>query len=228
MVAQLWRNCEVKVNKNHLDVSRCFIVFMTLCGDVQKTAAALDIDPAIVEKLATDEQWHQKISRVSLLSKSGKPGEYERGVNRALNFAQSHRARLLLDKVLEEFEDKTPEEILEVLSTRTKSGAMMVSARFFADLIAAMEKAQHMSYLALGDTVAERPDVSTEEGELSANQMHQAVIQALNNPAMRNVSAAKLLNDEQVTHVTQVAERKAPAEAPTESAPQPPGPASVG
>lgn len=207
----------VRVNKNHLDVSRCFIVFMTLCGDVQKTAAALDIDPAVVERLATEEQWHQKISRVSMLSKSGKPGDYERGVNRALNFAQSHRVRGLLDTVLERFEGMTAEEILDAVTARTATGASSVSARFFSDLTAAIEKVQHLSYLALGDTVGERPDATTEEGELSANQMHIAVINALNNPAMRNQQPAKLLNDEQVTHVTHVDERKAPAQERPES-----------
>jgi hypothetical protein len=186
-----------RLNKNNLDVSRCFIVFMTLCGDVQKTAAALDLDPAVVEKLATEEQWHQKISRVSMLSKSGKPGDYERGVNRALNFAQAHRGRLILDKLLEEFDGKTPEEILAAVSTRTAAGSTTVSARFFCDLMAAMEKAQHLTYLALGDTAGERPDVSTEEGEISANQMHIAVVNALNNPACRSQPALKLLQEEQ-------------------------------
>lgn len=188
----------MKVNKNHIDVTRTFITFTTLCGDVQRTAAALDLDPAVVEQLAKDEGWHEKISRVSLLSKSGKPGEYERGVNRALNFTQAHRMRLLLDKLLEEFQDKTPEEILESVTSRTAQGATSVSARFFSDLTAAMEKAQHLSYLALGDTAGERPDATTEEGELSANQMHSAVIAALNNPALRGANvAAKLLADEQ-------------------------------
>lgn len=188
----------MRVNKNSIDVTRTFIVFTTLCGDVQRTAAALDLDPAVVEQLAKDEGWHEKISRVSLLSKSGKPGEYERGVNRALNFSQAHRMRLLLDKLLEEFQDKTPEEILESVTSRTAQGATNVSARFFSDLTAAMEKAQHLSYLALGDTAGERPDVTTEDGEFTANQMHTAVIAALNNPALRGVNvAAKLLQDEQ-------------------------------
>lgn len=199
MVAQLRRATQVsnRLNKNNLDVSRCFIVFMTLCGDVQKTAAALDLDPAVVEKLATDEHWHQKISRVSLLSRSGKPGEYEKATNRALNFAQAHRGRLLVDKLLEEFDGLTPEEVLDKVTTRTAAGSINVSARFFCDLMAAMEKAQHLSYLALGDTAGERPDVSTEEGEVSANQMHTAVIAALNNPACRSQPALKLLQEEQ-------------------------------
>jgi hypothetical protein len=201
-----------RLNKNNLDVSRCFIVFMTLAGDVQKTAAALDLDPAVVEKLATEEQWHQKISRVSLLSKSGKPGDYEKGVNRALNFAQAHRGRLILDKLLEEFQDKTPEEILDAVTSRTASGATNVSARFFCDLMAAMEKAHHLTYLALGDSAAERPDVNTEEGEVSANQMHVAVINALNNPAARSMPAAKLLQEEQAAVTMPV-----PAHDPSES-----------
>ena len=188
----------MRVNKNNLNVAQCFVIFTTLCGDVQKTAAALDLDPAVVDQIAKDEGWHAKIARISLLSQSGKPGEYERGINRALNFTQAHRMRLLLDKLLEEFQDKTPEEILKAVTSRTAQGATSVSARFFSDLTAAMEKTQHLSYLALGDTAGERPDATTEEGEVSANQLHTAVIAALNNPALRGVNvASKLLADEQ-------------------------------
>lgn len=214
-----------RLNKNNIDVSRAFIVYVTLVGDVEKTAAALDLDPEVVRKLATDENWHDKVNRISLMSKSGKPGDFERSINRALNYGQAHRMRLVLDKVLERFDGMTPEQIIDEVTARTANGACSISARFFSDLASALEKAQHLSYLALGDTAGERPDASADEGEFTANQMHQAVIQALNNPGMRGVPI-KLLQEEQkqlcqnvppVTPAvpicpTQLDERKAPAE----------------
>lgn len=231
----------MRVNKNNIDVSRAFIVYVTLVGDVEKTAAALDLDPAVVRQLATDEGWHEKVSRISVQSKSGKPGDFEKGVNRALNFAQAHRVRLVLDKVIERFEGMTPEEVINEVTARTASGASSISARFFADLTSAMEKAAHLSYLALGDTAGERPDASTDEAEFTANQMHQAVIQALNNPSMRSVPQ-KLLIEEQaqvcqnVPPVTEIVplcpthadERKSLPETPAESQCAPPGSDSVG
>ena len=186
----------MRVNKNQIDVSRAFLVFVTLCGDVQKTAAALDLDPKQVQALADQENWHEKISRISLLKKSEGKGDYEKAINRALNFAQAHRLRLLIDKMIERFDGMSPEEIADELSVMAKGGQRVVSSRFLSDLASAVEKAQHLSYIALGDTVGERQEATQEEGALTANQMHAAVIHALNNPSMQGVEA-KLLEAEQ-------------------------------
>ena len=177
-----------RLNKNVLDTSQVFLTFVALVGDVEKTAAALDLDPAVVRKLADDEGWDVKIQRVCFMSKSGKPGDWERAQHRALCWVQAHRVRGLLDRMVERFEGMDEDEIAEAVSSVAKDGSRHVSARFFADLTAAMEKAHQMGYTALGDTTGERKDRQTEEGDtLNANALHAAVISALNNPAVKTI-----------------------------------------
>lgn len=171
--------------KGRVDVSQVFLVFMSLVGDVARTAAALDLDPDFVDKLATDEGWKTKIQRVCMMSKGDKPGDYERGVNRALCFVQAHRLRVLIDQMLRSFDGLTPEQVADKLSHKDKTGNFHISSRFFADLGAAMEKAHAMSYHALGDTITERKERDALEGaEASASILHASLIAALNESGM--------------------------------------------
>ena len=187
--------------KATVDVSQCFLVYMSLVGDAEKTAAALDLDPKFVVDLAKEEGWDQKIQRVCLLSKGERPGDYERAVNRALCFVQAHQTSQLLDKLLAALREHSPDELLEAISTKTKFGAV-VSARIFADITAAMEKCHQMKYAALGDTVKEREGrADGEEGELNANALHASVIAALNGVAKTPDAAAKLVIDAQEVEV---------------------------
>lgn len=185
-----------KIDKSRLDVSQIFLTYMSLVGDVEKTATALDLDPKIVAALADQEGWLEKVRRLSVMSKSGKPGDYERAQNRALNFVQAHRMRMTVDALLRSFDGLTPEEICEKLSTVDKNGNYHISARFLSDLAAASEKIQALSYAALGDSVKERVErAEASDGEMTPDQLHAAVIAALNAPHAPIV-ASKVLDAE--------------------------------
>lgn len=189
---------KLKIDKARLDVSQIFLTFMSLVGDCARTAAALDIDPAIVEGLAEQEGWIDKVRRLSVMSKSGKPGDYERAQNRALNFVQAHRLRMTVDAMLRSFDGLTPEQILFKFTSFDKLGREHISARFLADLAAAAEKIQALSYAALGDSVKERVErAGDNDGEMTPDQLHAAVIAALNAPHAPRV-AAQLLEEEAV------------------------------
>lgn len=182
----------MKVDKTKLDVSQIFLVYMAVVGDVDKTALSLDLDPKIVQSLAQSEGWSEKIRRISYISKSSKPGEWERAQNRALNFVQAHRVRSLIDRLINHFAEQTPEEMVE----KNKSREDLPSAKFLSDLLSAAEKAHHLSYAALGDTVAEREGRVDEEGNsVSAATIHASLIAALNNPAMAGISAEMLVKE---------------------------------
>lgn len=172
------------LNKNRIDVSQCFLVYMSVCGDCERTALALDLDPKLVQELAAKEGWHEKIRRISLLSKSEKPGDFERATNRALNFVQAHRVRLVLDKVIEKFHGLDADETLEMLTTR-REGQISYSARFLSDLTSALEKVAFLSYAALGDSISERATREETSDGVDANDLHKAVLMALNNPEAR-------------------------------------------
>lgn len=172
----------MQLNKNKLDISQIFLVFVSLVGDVNKTAAALELDPDIVQKLADAEGWDLKIQRITLMSKSGRPGDFERAQNRALCFVQGHRIRSLCDRVITRFTGMTDEEICQEITAVGKNGIRHVSARFFTDLAAAAEKAHSMTYCALGDTATDRAQRDTEPDEMNVSALHAAVIASLNAP----------------------------------------------
>lgn len=193
------RESEFLKRKQRTDCAQVFLVFMSLIGDEGRTATALDLEPAFVEWLAEQEGWKEKVRRISIMSKSEKPGDWERAQNRALNFVQAHRVRLLIDRLLQiltKDSDEDAESLLKRLSTMGKDGHCNISARFFADLTSAMEKVQTLSYYALGDSVAERRDRSEQKGsEVSAAQIHAALLQALNSPVSQGVSTQLLVEE---------------------------------
>ena len=186
----------MQVNKNKIDVSQCWLVYMSFIGDVEKTAAVTQLAPAVIQQLAKDEGWDEKIRRVSLLAKGGKPGDWERAQNRALCYVQAHRLRMTFDTMLEKVFGMDADQLISFLSTRTAMGRETVSARFLADLTAAVEKTHHLSYAALGDTVKEREARIGEGGdEAGANQIHAAVMAALNNPKATFVPSDALVEE---------------------------------
>ena len=61
-----------------IDRENAFLLFATFCGDVERTAGALNISGASVLKMAEDEGWLRKLHGIIELRKSNKPGDVER------------------------------------------------------------------------------------------------------------------------------------------------------
>lgn len=143
-------------DKNLLDVSQIFQTFIAFCGDVDKTAVALNIDPIVIKDLARAEGWAKKIDEWTKL-REGDPRDAQIQINRAVNYVQAHRLRSILDKVVSQLKDKEAAALVDLL-TRTGKAGTEFSARPLADLAKAIECCQLMTQRALGDTEAERPD----------------------------------------------------------------------
>lgn len=147
-----------------LDRKQVFLLFATLCGNVAQTAAALNISEATIQRLVDEEKWQEKIKSIVEMRNSGKPHVVERAINRAINFTQAHRLRLFVDRVLQKLTDMTDAELeeyvfcSEIPAKPGKPGAIVakLNTRPIADLVAAAEKAQSLSYAALGDSPTER------------------------------------------------------------------------
>jgi len=199
----------MKLNKNRLDVSQILLVFVAMVGDVHRTAAALDMDPAIVRKLADQEGWDAKIQRVTMLSKSGRPGDFEKAQNRALAFCQGHRIRSLIDRVITHFNDMTEAEIVSEITATGKNGVRHVSARFFTDLAAAAEKANNLTFVALDDTVTARAGRDDEPDQMNASALHAAVMASLNTPG-GTTKAADVIVRELADETAQVCQNVTP------------------
>lgn len=194
-----------RLNKNRLDVSQILLVYVAMVGDVNRTAAALDMDAAVVRQLATQEGWDVKIQRVTMMAKSGKAGDFERAQNRALCFVQGHRIRNLIDRVILHFQDMSEDEVCAEITATGKNGVRHVSARFFTDLAAAAEKAHHMTYAALNDTATDRSNREDEPDQLNASALHAAVMTALNSGTSANKPADVIVRElaDEVAHVCQ-------------------------
>lgn len=194
------------LDKSKIDVSAVFLGYMALVGDVDKTALAFDMTPADVAELAESEGWADKIRRVSVMSKSEKPGDWERAQNRALCFVQAYQIRQLVARWTTHLLGLEPEELITQTSTVDKFGDSHISARVLTDLVTAAEGCHRMSYAALGDTVTERMDKREKHGDsASFADTHSAIIAALN--SQMNLPVSKELMQGEVLTVTQLPER---------------------
>jgi hypothetical protein len=188
----------IKVDANYV-----FQLYATFCGDVERTAAACGLQPIDVLQMARDDDWQLKLASIIKLKKSGRPGDVERAISRAMNFVQAHRMRLFLDRVVSKLTGFSEEELLKYMMTTTvktaKDGTVSettaLNARPFADLTASLEKVHHMLYMALADSTAER-DRKRESGneEASSAEIHAAIADAMANVGRQSPVGAAILN----------------------------------
>lgn len=146
-----------------LNIEEVFLLYAAFCGDLERTAHSAGCRPQDVLRLADQEGWMEKIRGLIELKKSERPGDVERALNRAMNFVQAHRLRLLIAKVVKHWEEKAVIDVASVCydsKTTTIAGetveTVKATTRPLTDLAAAMEKVHAMSYMALGDTATDR------------------------------------------------------------------------
>lgn len=203
---------KVSVNKNHLNVSQIYGVYMLVIGDAEKTALALDLDPQVVAELALREGWPEKIARLSVLSKSGAPGDWERAQNRALNWVQAHQLRRAVDRAVAHISMELEKDggVEKILTHTTKDGSVIYSAKVFADLASSLEKIHSLSYFALGDSAKERADRGEHkgtDGDKEAKQsalLHAGLFAALNASKLDRGKPSEQLVAETVEKVEQL------------------------
>jgi hypothetical protein len=175
------------VETARIDREQAYLLFATFCGNPERTAHALGISPAAVVAMSEHEGWKEKLKPIiDLHSNAQQPADIERAINRALNFVQAHRLRLTVERALRRLflAGDDSGEALENLLTDwkvekdgTKIGKF--SARALADLAAAMEKAQVLSYMALSDSAVERTKRKDDTPALSASALHVQIAEAM-------------------------------------------------
>lgn len=188
-----------------IDKENAFLLYAAFTGDVERTAHALNVRAVDVLSMAEACGWNEKLRGILELKRSGKPGDVERAVNRALNFVQAHRFRMFLERIMARITGMTHDEIDEYLFTGkvTQKGDIekKMSTRALADLASALEKCHAMSYLALSDTAqdrAKRNEAASAEGG-SASEMHVRIAEAMQklganvDPKMQLIDAQLLM-----------------------------------
>jgi len=184
-----------------MDAEQIFQLYCSFTGDLQRTAHAAGITPQAVAELAEEHKWAARLSAIFDLKKSGKPGDLEKCLSRALNFVQAHRMRIVLERLIGKLYAMTPDELLDhcTVVQLDKDGNELkrtLSMRPLSDLCAALEKVQALTYMSLSDTASERVR-KNESGdpELSLSSIHSLISQAMSdtqNSAGREEFAAKL------------------------------------
>jgi hypothetical protein len=178
---------ELLPNSPPIDRENAFLLYATFCGDVVKTAHALNVPPVAVLRVVDEDGWTEKLKGIIELKNSGKPGDLERGINRALNFVQAHRMRLIVERAIRAFTNLSEQEFKDQLTTtgayKNKEGAPIIvrtSTRSIADLASALEKVHSMSYAALGDSGQERVRRKEVDGSsVAVCDMHAKIAEAM-------------------------------------------------
>lgn len=206
------------------DRAQVFLLYATFAGDVVRTAHAAGCRPVDVLRVADEEGWTAKLAPILELSKSQRPGDVERAINRALNFTQTHRLRLFLERVLSRVTGMSASELEEYILTSKidKNGvetAKVLSTRSLADLATAIEKCHSMSYLALNDTATDRgrrKEQSTNE-DTNAGELHVRIAAAMSAVKASSTPRALLFDAQIALAETLIAEATKTAAAPPAS-----------
>jgi hypothetical protein len=189
-----------------------FLIFALFCGDIPRTAHAMNVEPVIIEGLAREHDWDAKLRPIVELKQSTRPGDIERAMNRAVNFVQAHRWRSFLEAVMGELTGMSPKKLkAHIFVTETdKSGVRhnKISTRPLADLSAAIEKCHALTYLALNDTATERKDRDdNEEGQGAAAELHLRLADAMAKAAGPATTMRGMLAETQLEIASTVASK---------------------
>ena len=181
-----------------IDRENAFMLYAAFTGDVERTAAALGVRAVDVLRLVDDEDWTEKLKPILDLKKSSKPGDIERGINRALNFVQAHKLRMFLERVVSKLCGMDAEELKDYLFTAhtVKEGEpyCKLTTRALADLASAVEKAHALTYMALNDTAQDRSKRNESDGGGSAGDMHVKIAEAMQKAAQSKTPRAQLFD----------------------------------
>jgi len=191
-----------------------FQLFALFAGDCERTAHALGVRPVDVLRMAEAEGWLDKLAPILALKKSTRPGDLERGLNRATNFVQAHRMRMFVSRVLNRLCGMSADEFESYLMTAPgKKGETekKLSTRAIADLASALEKCQSMTYLALSDTAQDRSKRDeNDDGEVAAMDIHAKIAKAMSEVKVSTTPRA-LLFDEQLSAAKAIEATSVPA-----------------
>lgn len=181
-----------------IDRENAFMLYAAFTGDLERTAAALGVRPMDVLRVAQEEEWDEKLKPILDLKKSSKPGDVNRAINRALNFVQSHRLRMIIERVIRRITGMSPEELDQYLFTTStaKDGSetSKLATRALADLASALEKCHAMTYQALNDSMQERAKRNDGDGGIDAGDMHAKIAEAMRKAAAGKTPQAQVFD----------------------------------
>lgn len=189
------------------DREQAFLIYTAFAGDVERTAASLNVRPVDVLKIADECKWLERLKPILELKKSQRPGDLERAINRALNFVQAHRLRLIIERVISKLAAMGESELNDyIFSAAGEEGETYrkLTTRALADLASAVEKCHSMSYAALSDSVKERQKREESGAESEGGDLHAQIAKAMSEVS-GDKSARAMLFDAQIESAQAIA-----------------------
>lgn len=164
----------LKLTKRDVDVSKCFLAFISFQGDLNRAALVLEMDPEDLKALAKQENWEEKTKHLAAMRESDT--NLQINLNRAVNYLQARQLSGLIDGVIKELATKSSEELVDLLTTHTKNGSSF-DTKAITNLVKAAELVQGMTCRALGDggtQIAEEKENGASIGLNVANALNAA------------------------------------------------------
>lgn len=158
---------------NQVDQVKAFMLFCFAGGDVDKTAALCQVDVRIIQALAHDFLWLDKIIGQNRLdTPEGLKAEQE--ANRARCYTMAQRYGKMLENVIldHEHSDRFAETMcVELVPIKGQPGQFkkVFTGKPLLELAKAMQVVSDMSYRALGDKVAAKADTNPDGGQRAQN-----------------------------------------------------------
>ena len=170
------------------DRAAAFELYSLFCGDPTRTAAALNVNPVDIVRVADEDGWNIKLASILTLKKSTKPGDTERAISSAVSFVQAHRMRMFLDRTLTRLMGMSADELDSLLMQETittgRDGSVRVtkklSTRPLADLASALEKCNSILQQCLHDTASDRAKRQDSQDPIAAaGEIHAQLAAAM-------------------------------------------------
>jgi hypothetical protein len=155
-----------------------FLTYLAFLGDVERTAAALMVDPKRVQEAAAFERWDVKVKHLRSVQSDLGPDEFLRELNRVVNFVQAVRLRSVMDGVLARLQG--PDNDLDSFLSQTSQHATNRNAKALLDVIKCCEAVHRMTYTALGDVASKR---TLDEGDSAKGSVALSILGALSQGA---------------------------------------------
>ena len=108
-----------------IDLETVFQLYVTLCGDAPRVAHAVGLTVEALDYLAEKHGWKDKIRLVLSLRDSDKPGDLERGVNRAYNFVQAYRLQKVIERTITRLYNLNDGELDEYILPRDDAATIV-------------------------------------------------------------------------------------------------------
>lgn len=189
------------VQKADVDQVRAFTAFCMTGGNVGRTAILCHTSNDVIEALAHDFDWAQRVKGMPRADTDEGLAE-AKALNRISIYMVAERAKSVISNIIDRLHDNPDEAMHLCIKVKRIPGTEEEEVKFdpkaLGDLVGSLETVSNISYRALGDKVAQEADVggSSESNAQSALGMYKAMMNRWDTlpKIVASAETAKVLN----------------------------------